>query len=840
MIGITKSHILIKERKIYMKNWINLKGIFIISLLTYFLTTNQTNAIILPSHSEWVTSYTSDVFPDTYQSQLNDLKKKHPNWIFKAVYTNLNWNMVLNHQSNSYLSGINTIHQSYSNEWKYNGRNEYADGSFVKASDPAISYTLDPRNSLTEERIFQFEYIGYSPSVHTESSVSAILKNTLMGEAKKSQYKVYGGSWVNLGTTYSNLLLNIGRSQGISPVHMASRIRQETSCDLANNPSINGQHVTYRSKYNFFNIKATPDANGNNAATNGLKYAASQNWVNPQNSISGGTSTLQRYINNDQNTIYFEKFPTNNEGRATKLLGTGYMTNIMAPINESKTTYLAYKNAGVLESAFEFHIPVYQNMPDICLNPSLVSEYQDDNTRIYLDHKTNDTYYLKNGDENNILTIQASPTNFLSKTPNYVIYRKRNYTYSAYDYVEVYQVSTGNTYYGLIEKKYITVFPTDQLDKTPPTITIDYRYQEETNTILVTLKSNELLRQTKPTWKLSNDKTTYTKVLEDNMTYSTPVMDLSKNVTNVTITVSGIDRDGPNITLNYTLNEDHSITATALSDEPLQDSKPTWTLSEDLKTYTKIFPHNQNYSTDFKDRYGNTSLVKIETYLLPMEVTKTYHYDDIKNTVTAYIYNEEGFEDTKPTWTLSNDLKTYSKVFDKNQVYSTPFQDKTGNIDQVEIAIRLIDDSPPELEINYLLNEDNSVTATVTANKPFRNTKPTWSLSEDNLTYTKTFTSNQNYTTPFVDHFGNSADLSIQFDLIQLRYQIDYIYNTDQSITVHVNIDSGFRHTKPTWTLSKDQKTYSKTFTTDEDYFTDFTDIYGNQESIQIVIHRTD
>jgi len=237
--------------------------IFILNFATciFLIFNNKINATILPNSSSWVKSYISDTFPSSYASLINNLKSKHPNWIFKAVYTNLGWNTVISHQSNSYLSGINTIHQSYSSNWKYNGRNEYADGSFVKASDAAIAYTMDPRNSLSEERIFQFEYLGYSSAAHTKAAVQSVLSGTLMGEAKKSQYKIYGGSWVNLGTTYADLILSIGKSQGINPVHMASRIRQETSCDLANNASINGQHSTYRSKYNFFNIKATPDSN---------------------------------------------------------------------------------------------------------------------------------------------------------------------------------------------------------------------------------------------------------------------------------------------------------------------------------------------------------------------------------------------------------------------------------------------------------------------------------------------------------------------------------------------------------------------------------------------------
>ena len=819
----------------YFKNIIK-KSIYFITLLFIFkMNTNITYCTILPSSSLWTKSTISDTFPESYNSLIDNLKKIHSKWIFKAVYTHLDWDTVMTHQSNKYLSGINTIHDSYSSNWKYNGRNEYADGSYVKASNAAIAYTLDPRNSLTDERIFQFEYMGFSSSIHTESAVQAVLSGTLMGEAKKSEYKVYGNRWVNLGTTYAKLIQSIGKSQGISPVHMASRIRQETSCDLANNGSINGQHVTYKSTYNFFNIKAIPDANGNNSVTNGLKYAYSQGWTNPNNAISGGTSTIIKYINNDQNTIYFEKFPTNNEGKATKLLGTGYMTNIMAPINESKTTYNAYKNTGILESAFEFHIPVYNNMPDICPNPNLISQYKDDNSRIYLKGSSDNSYYLKNSDGVNILKITESSLNMQSTTPSYVIYRKRNYTYNPSDYMEVYVVNTGKTYYGFIEKKYINVFSKDYLDTTPPIIDIEYKYDANENTVTATINSNELLRDTKLTWKLSNDKKSYTKKFTKNETYITPVTDLSKNTTNVTINITDIDDKPPIITFNYKLNEDNTVTVTAKSNEDLMYSKPTWSLSEDKKTYTKSFDKNQNYSTSFKDIYGNSVNCNINFNLIKMNVDITYDYNESNNTVNVIIFSEKGFKATKPTWILSSDKKTYTKLFKENISYSTLFYDLSDNFDMVDLNIDSIDDTPPIIEFTYNLNEDNTVTVSAKSNEPLKENKPTWQIYEDHTIYQKTFYSNQNYKTNFSDIYGNTKEYRIFFDNIKIRYEMEYIFDKENNIvTVKVTSSVPLAKIKPTWSYSQDNRVIIKTFNKNQNYTTPITDIYGNTEIITI------
>ena len=807
-------------------------NIIIILFFIIFFDANHISiyATIFPTSSNYPHSYISDTFPNDYLQYINILKSKHPNWIFKAIYTNLDWNTVIFHQSNNYTSGINTIHKSYSNEWKFNGTNEFADGSFVKASDTAIKYVLDPRNSLTDEKIFQFEYLGYNPLIHDESAVHSVLKNTLMGKEKIDQYKVYGNIWKSLGTTYPRLILNIGKSQNISPVHLASRIRQETSCDLANNLSINGQNYYFPTTYNFFNIKATPDSNGNNSVYNGLKYAASLNWINPYLSILGGSNTLKKYINNDQNTIYFEKFPTNNEGNAKSLLGTGYMTNIMAPINESKNTYNAYLQNNLIDSKFEFHIPIYNNMPHISLNPSLIQDYYKDNTRIYLNGDLNNTYTLKDVNQNTIKTIHSS--NFLDTLPDYVIFQKRVYTNLSFNYVEVYETRTGNTYYGLINKKYIKNFPSSNLNLE---LEAKYIYNASSNLVKAVVKSNKPLKITKPTWKISNDCLEYSKFFSDNVTYNTTFTDLDNNSISFKIEITDIDKTPPIITVSYSLNEEEKIVATATSNEPLKENKPTWKLSDDKKTYTKIFDNNQNYTTSFSDIYNNACACKIETYLIKMDVNISYTYDENNNSVTCYIHNNKNsFKNTKPTWTLFEDNKTYKKIFFDNTSYQTLFTDEENNFYMVDINITQVDTSPINLSCLYE-KEYNFVKVTISSNRKLKNTKPTWNYSSDSLSCYKLFYTNQDYTTDFTDIYNNTANYNIKFDLITLDYDITYEYLPNSTI-VNITSRNELKDTKPTWNMSNNNHTYSKEFFSDVNYSTPFYDIFGNYENINIIL----
>ena len=54
-------------------------------------------------------------FPDSYKGYLEELAKKHPNWKFVALYTNLDWNYVINQEN---VFGKNLVPLNYSKSWK--------------------------------------------------------------------------------------------------------------------------------------------------------------------------------------------------------------------------------------------------------------------------------------------------------------------------------------------------------------------------------------------------------------------------------------------------------------------------------------------------------------------------------------------------------------------------------------------------------------------------------------------------------------------------------------------------------------------------------------------------
>ena len=257
---------------------------------------------------------------------------------------------------------------------------------------------MDPRNFLCDSGIFQFEALRYVDGVQTVEAVNGVLAPTPMGGEYKSRYKSYG-TWYDLGTTYAELIHSISARVGINPVHIASRIRQENSGNIINNSLINGDYGVY----NFFNIGAYDSSTGN-ALSNGVQYARNNGWTSVSSALEGGIRYIyDKYVKWGQNTIYFERFDVNNPGTAQWLLGTGYMTNIFGAKNEASITYNAYESTGMLNNAFEFDIPVYENMPEEPASMPVPSDvtFTPDNTLVYLDDPSDsgavDEFWIRSG-----------------------------------------------------------------------------------------------------------------------------------------------------------------------------------------------------------------------------------------------------------------------------------------------------------------------------------------------------------------------------------------------------------------------------------------------------------
>ncbi len=301
---------------------------------------------------------TSDIsaFPGSYQADLRNLKNAHPNWTFVPMKTGLDFEASVSAE----MGDKSLIQKTASNTEKgWVGAACPSESNWNYATRPAVAYHMDPRNSLTETYIFQFEQLTYNASYHTEAAVQGFLDNTFMKGKLADDAK---------GRTYARAFYEIGSGRKLSPIHLASRVYQEQGQGTSG--LISGTYPGYEGYYNFFNV----GVNGSSTAekiVKGLTYAKGKGWNTRYKSLEGGAATIgNNYILKGQDTLYLEKFNVN-KNSPNELYGHQYMQNIQAPRSEATTTKKMYANAGSLNSAFVFKIPVYNNMPDDTYYPAL-------------------------------------------------------------------------------------------------------------------------------------------------------------------------------------------------------------------------------------------------------------------------------------------------------------------------------------------------------------------------------------------------------------------------------------------------------------------------------------
>ena len=80
---------------------------------------------------------------------------------------------------------------------------------------------------------------------------------------------------------YSDLIWDAGVYSGVSPYHLASRIKQEVG-PFVTHSSINGTVQGYEGLYNFYNIGATSSTEDLGAIKNGLRYALNANGASEE------------------------------------------------------------------------------------------------------------------------------------------------------------------------------------------------------------------------------------------------------------------------------------------------------------------------------------------------------------------------------------------------------------------------------------------------------------------------------------------------------------------------------------------------------------------------------
>ena len=352
-------------------------------------------------------------FPEAYKDGLRALHAEFPNWQFKALHTNLDWQRVLDGE----MEGTGSlVDKNAISSWKSTDQGKYDwntgtwvgfDGpTWVGASRQLTAYYMDPRNFLDESYIFQFLLHSYNPEEQTRDGLVAMLKGSFMdsgsqaggnggnsgGDASSAQSSTETvvisneGPGTNLsngegtvipsettaaskdntntnsgtnagGVDYVSIIMKAAEQSKQNPYVLASMILQEQGKGTSGSISGSSGH------YNYFNIGAYQDGKMG-AIERGIWYAKQSGsymrpWNTREKSIVGGAQFFaENYMNAGQNTLYLKKWNV----QGSNLFKHQYMTNVQGAAEEGAKLSSAYSK-DMKNKALVFSIPVYKDMP---------------------------------------------------------------------------------------------------------------------------------------------------------------------------------------------------------------------------------------------------------------------------------------------------------------------------------------------------------------------------------------------------------------------------------------------------------------------------------------------
>ena len=353
-----------------------------------------------------------DKYPG-YSDLLDNLLKEHPKWTFTILFTGLDWDTVIKNETTK-EHGRNLV-QSKTGEWICPVcKTKPYDSGWYCASATTVSYYMDPRNSLFEDYIFQFENLKWVDGKFTTAGIEQILDGCDYLLKDNITYTDTNGKTKKINKTYAEVIMEAAKAAGVSPYHLASRIRQEQGTGSKASATATGTYKGYTGYYNFFNVGSS----GNGDLTiiqRGLEYAKDKGWTDPEKSIKGGAEFISKeYIQYGQNTLYLQKFDVDDSDG--DLYWHQYQQNVSASKTESTSIMQSYREFDPnLDLAYNFVIPVFENMPDArCPMPGTQSivtqniEVTDSSIVVYKSKDKNSTKLktLKKGEK--VLRIEVN------------------------------------------------------------------------------------------------------------------------------------------------------------------------------------------------------------------------------------------------------------------------------------------------------------------------------------------------------------------------------------------------------------------------------------------------
>lgn len=342
-------------------------------------------------------------FSESYIEDLAALQKAHPNWKFVAFKTGIDFDDAVKGELagtpttetnlRAYLDPRNWLNEKYifqfesikksdavqsvssvnailKNTWMANSKINYFDTQ-------GISETVTEVNTYADAMIKASNYTNMSANyiaakIRQENGGATYSATAVCGTRPPFQ-GIF--NYFNIGA-YTTAMDGLAWAAGFLKANKDTVLYDGTNATASPIVTVsNGQRMTYvKEDGEYYRVTLYNELGNGKYEDKETGYILKSDvnttymgnygrpWTDPNKAIYYGAKYIANGYLTYQYTMYLQKFNVN--AQSGNLYRHEYMTNVSGAASEGYHLYSGYSNAGLLNSAHTFYIPVFNNMPN--------------------------------------------------------------------------------------------------------------------------------------------------------------------------------------------------------------------------------------------------------------------------------------------------------------------------------------------------------------------------------------------------------------------------------------------------------------------------------------------
>lgn len=342
-------------------------------------------------------------FSESYIEDLAALQKAHPNWKFVAFKTGIDFDDAVKGELagtptietnlRAYLDPRNWLNEKYifqfesikksdavqsvssvnailKNTWMANSKINYFDSQ-------GISKTVTEVNTYADAMIKASNYTNMSANyiaakIRQENGGATYSATAVCGTRPPFQ-GIF--NYFNIGA-YTTAMDGLAWAAGFLKANKDTVLYDGTNATASPIVTVsNGQRMTYvKEDGEYYRVTLYNELGNGKYEDKETGYILKSDvnttymgnygrpWTDPNKAIYYGAKYIANGYLTYQYTMYLQKFNVN--AQSGNLYRHEYMTNVSGAASEGYHLYSGYSNAGLLNSAHTFYIPVFNNMPN--------------------------------------------------------------------------------------------------------------------------------------------------------------------------------------------------------------------------------------------------------------------------------------------------------------------------------------------------------------------------------------------------------------------------------------------------------------------------------------------